>query len=97
MLYPVLVSLAMFVMATTILYRRAQGQPLAVTRGDLLGWLAAAVVIVVSFCLAGLHVSRPDYAGHFHPLLFAAGLALGAATSARALWRSSAPALAEPS
>jgi len=96
-LYPILVSLAMFAFATAILYRSAQDRPLAVTRGDLLGWLAAALVVVVSFCLAGLHMGQPDYASHFHPLLFAVGLALGVAASVRSLWRSPARALAPPS
>lgn len=96
-LYPILVSLAMFAFAAAILYRSAQERPLAVTRGDLLGWLAAALVVVVSFCLAGLHMGRPDYASHFYPPLFAVGFALGVAASVRSLWRSPARALAQPS
>jgi hypothetical protein len=96
-LYPILVSLAMFTFAAAILYRSAQDRPLVVTRGDLLGWLGSAMVIVVSFCLAGLHIGQPDYASHFHPPLFAVGFALGAATSVRSLLRLPVQAFAEPS
>lgn len=96
-LYPVLVSATMFAFAVAILYRSAQGRPLPVTRWDLLGWLAAAIVIMVSFCLAGVQIDQPDYASHFHPVLFAIGYALGVATSMRSLWRSPAQAVAEPS
>jgi hypothetical protein len=96
-LYPVLVSIAMFLFAAAILYRSAQDRPLMMTRGDLIGWLAAAVVIVASFCLAGVQIDQPDYASHFYPPLFAVGFALGVATSVRSLLRSPVQALAEPS
>jgi len=96
-LYPVLVSMATFAFAVVILYRSARGRPLVVTFADWLGWLAAAVVVVVSFCLAGLRMDQPDYASHFHPPLFAIGYAVGVATSIRCLWRSPVQALAEPS
>jgi hypothetical protein len=75
-LYPVLVSLAMFAFAAAILYRNARGRPLAATRRDGLGWLAGLLILVVSFCLGGTHVTQPDYAEHFHWLLFAAGYLL---------------------
>ena len=42
-LYPVLVSTAMFAFAVAILYRGAQGRPLVVTPVDVLGWLAAGM------------------------------------------------------
>lgn len=87
-LYPILVSIAMFAFAAAILYRGAQGRPLVVTPVDVLGWLAAAVIIVVSFCLAGLRIGQPDYASHFHPALFAIGYAIGAAASVMSLRRS---------
>jgi hypothetical protein len=86
-LYPVLVSIVMFAFGTAILYRSAQGRPLWVTRMDLLGWTAAAIVIAVSFCLGGLHMTEPNYATHFHPLLFAAGLAAGIIVCGRTMRR----------
>ncbi len=96
-LYPVLVSLAMFAFAVAILYRSARGQSLVVTRWDVLGWLAAAIIIVVSFCLAGVQIDQPDYASHFHPALFAVGYAIGVAASVMSLRRSPVQVVAEPS
>jgi len=96
-LYPVLVSIAMFAFAVGILYRSEQDRPLVVTRVDWLGWLAAAILVVVSFCLAGLQIDQPDYASHFYPALFAAGYAAGVTISVRSLLRSPARAFAQPS
>ncbi len=96
-LYPVLASMATFAFAVAILYRSAQGQPLLVTRWETLGWLAAAVIIVVSFCLAGVHIDQPDYASHFYPALFAIGYAIGVTASVMSLRRSPVQAFAEPS
>ena len=96
-LYPVLVSLAMFAFAVAILYRSAQGRSLVVTRWDVFGWLAAAMIIVVSFCLAGVQIDQPDYASHFHPALFAVGYAIGVTASVMSLRRSPVQAVAEPS
>jgi len=96
-LYPVLISMAMFAFAVAMLYRSAQDRPLRVTRGDLLGWLTAAVIIVVSFCLVGMQIDQPDYASHFYPPLFALGYALGVTVSARSLFRSLAGPSTQPS
>jgi len=77
LLYPVLVSMGMFAFAVVILHRSSQRRLLPVTSGDVLAWSAAAILIVASFCVGGSHISRPDYAECFHPLLFAAGYAVG--------------------
>jgi hypothetical protein len=84
-LYPVLVSLAMFAFAVAILYRCAQGRPLTVTYTDWLGWSASLLIIVVSFCLGGTHIAEPDYAQCFPWPLFAGGFALGIVFCARSL------------
>ncbi len=84
-LYPVLVSLAMFAFATAILYRCAHGRPLAATYTDWLGWSASLLVIMVSFCLGGTHITEPDYARYFYWPLFAGGFALGIIFCARSL------------
>ncbi len=75
-LYPVLASVAMFAFATAILYRSAQGRPLAVTRRDWFGWVTGSLIIVVSFCLGGTHVTEPDYAEYFYWPLCAVGFIL---------------------
>jgi hypothetical protein len=86
-LYPVLVSLAMFAFAVAILYRCAKDRPLAITWTDGLGWLAAAIVIIVSFALGGRHIDRANYAEFFSPVLFAIGYGIGLIFCARALRR----------
>ena len=96
-LYPILVSAAMFAFAVVVLYRSAQNRPLTVALADWLGWLVAAIIVVVSFCLAGLEIGEPDYASHFHPALFAVGYAAGVTVSVRSVCRSPAQALAQPS
>jgi hypothetical protein len=86
-LYPVLVSLLMFAYAAAILYRCANGRPLVVSRIDRLGWLAAATIIVVSFCLGGRHTTQADYAEYFSPGLFAVGFVLAGGVCLRTLVR----------
>jgi len=96
-LYPVLISIAMFALAVVILYRSAQNRPLRVALSDWLGWTVAALIVVVSFCLAGVQINQPDYASHFYPPLFAFGCAVGVTVSVRSLLRSPAKAFAQPS
>jgi len=84
-LYPVLVSLAMFAFAAAILYRCAHGRPLTITYVDWLGWSASLLVIVVSFCLGGTHITESNYAEYFHWPLFGVGFALGLVFCVRSL------------
>jgi len=84
-LYPVLVSVAMFAFAVAILHRCAHGRPLTATRADWLGWSVSLFVIVVSFCLGGTHITEPNYAECFHWPLFGLGYGLGIAFCVRAL------------
>ncbi len=78
-LYPVLVSLMMFVFAVAILCRSAQDRPLVISQSDWLAWSASAVIVVACLCLGGTHINQADYADYFHPLLFAFGYVLGIA------------------
>jgi hypothetical protein len=84
-LYPVLVSAGMFAFAVVILYRCAHGRPLVVTYMDWLGWSASLLVIVVSFCLGGTHITEPNYAKYFPGPLFAGGFAIGIAFCAKSI------------
>jgi hypothetical protein len=86
-LYPVLASIAMFLMGTAILYRTSDRRLLATRWSDWLGWLAASAAIIVAFCLAGVRMTEADYASHWHWPIFAVGLALGAGVFWRALNR----------
>jgi hypothetical protein len=84
-LYPVLVSLAMFTFAVAILHRCAHDRPLTVTRVNWLGWSASLLIIVVSFCLGGTRITEPNYAEYFHWPLFGVGYGLGVAICAKSL------------
>ncbi|MHC4571711.1 MAG: hypothetical protein ACYS0C_06515 [Planctomycetota bacterium] len=72
-LAPVLVSLILLVFAIIILYRRCGGRSIKVSLIQWAGFILAALVVVVSFCIAGLHVTKPDFQSHFHWSLFALG------------------------
>jgi hypothetical protein len=73
-LAPILVSITLLVFAAIILYRSDRARPVKVALADWLAFILAAVVVVVSFCIAGLHITKPDYQSHFHWSLFAAAL-----------------------
>jgi hypothetical protein len=72
-LAPVLVSLILLLFAIIILYRCSCGAPLKVTLIDWLGFFLAALVVVVSFCIAGRHVTEPNFQSHFYWPLFGVG------------------------
>jgi hypothetical protein len=74
LLAPVLVSLTMLVFAWVILYRDCIGKPIKASIWDWLGFSIAGLIVVVSFCLAGRYMTRPDFASHFSWPLFLAGL-----------------------
>jgi hypothetical protein len=86
-LYPVLVSLLMFVFGVAILHRNAENRPLVVKSTDWLGWLSAAAIVIVSFCLGGRQISTANYQDSFHWPVFAVGFAIGGGICARTLRR----------
>ena len=87
-LYPVLVSLLMFAFAVAILYRCTIARPVTVQRWDWVGWLLASIVIIVSFCLGGTHVTEPNYKEYFHWPIFAVGYVIAVAACLGCLARS---------
>jgi hypothetical protein len=86
-LYPVLVSIILLVFAVIILYRNSCARPLKVTIIDWLGFFLASVVVVISFCIAGLHITEPDFQSYFYWPLFAAGYVLAIAVFTRCVLR----------
>lgn len=72
-LAPLLVSVTMLLFAAIILYRASTTGPIVVKRLDWLGFFLAALVIVVSFCIAGRYISSLDFRSHFYWPLFALG------------------------
>ncbi len=85
---PVIVSVIMIVFAAMILRGDSHRKPIKATLLDWLGFIIAGLIVVISFCIAGLHSNQPDYNAHFHWLLFAAGNVIAIALFARCLARS---------
>lgn len=75
-LYPVLISITMLIFAAAILYRDVRGRDIKVTRVDWLVFVLAGLVVVISFYIAGLHITENDFKSYFYWPLFAAGLLL---------------------
>jgi hypothetical protein len=72
-LAPILISLTLLIFAVIILYRSSQARPVRPTPTGWLAFILAGLVVVASFCVAGLHIAEDDFHSHFHWLLFAAG------------------------
>jgi len=53
------------------------GRSIRATLPDWLGFSAAGLIMVVSFCLPGLHITEQDFASYFYRPLFAAGYLFG--------------------
>ncbi|MDH4238842.1 MAG: hypothetical protein OEW48_04710 [Phycisphaerae bacterium] len=85
---PVLVSIILLVFAMIILYRDCCGRPVRASRIDWIGFIAAAVVITVSFCIPGPHIADPDFQSHFYWPIFAAGLLAAIALFVKCLLKS---------
>ena len=76
-LYPILISITLIVFAVAILYRCSCGRPIRATLPDWLAFSASGLIVVVSFCLPGMHITEQDFASYFYQPLFAAGYLLG--------------------
>jgi hypothetical protein len=87
-LYPVLISITLLVFASVILYRDVHGRTIRVTRTDWLVFVIAGIIVVVSFCTPGLHVTDPDFESYFYWPLFTAGLVLAVGMFIKCLLKS---------
>lgn len=87
-LYPVLISATLFAFAVILLCRPSAAGPFKVTLPDWFGFIASASIVVVSFSVAGLHITEPDFASYFYRPVFAAGYLLGVAIFAKCLLKS---------
>ena len=88
-LYPVLISIAWLAFAVMILYRDIDDRPIRTTLPDWLAFGASGVIIVVSFCIVGVHITEQDFESHFYLSLFATGLLLGIFTFVKCCLNSS--------
>jgi hypothetical protein len=84
-LAPVLCSLIMFLFAMIILYRDYRGKSLFMSFLDILCFILAGIIIIVSFCIPGPHIAQPDYGSYFYWPVFGTGLLLGIGTFIKCL------------
>jgi len=75
-LAPLLVSFLILLFAVIVLYKDCTARPLKVTWLDWLFFVFAGLIVVVSFCIAGLHIAEPNFDSYFYWLLFAFGYLL---------------------
>jgi hypothetical protein len=87
-LYPVLISITLLVFAVVLLFRRSSAGAFKVAWLDWLMFCASGVIVVVSFCIAGLHSTQDDFAVHFYWSLFVAGYVLALAVFVKCLLKS---------
>jgi hypothetical protein len=87
-LAPVLISVTLLIFAIIILYRSCLARPIKVSPIQWLGFILAGLVVVASFCIAGLHITEPDFKSHFHWPLFALGEILAIALFLKCLLKS---------
>ncbi len=85
---PVLVSLTLLAFAVIILYRDCCGRAIKVTPLDWLGFAVSGIVVVGSFCYAGLYIAQPDFRFFFYWPIFGLGEALAIGLFVRCLWKS---------
>jgi hypothetical protein len=76
-LYPVLISATLIVFAAVILYFSCCGRSIKVKLLDWLAFSASIIIIIVSFCIPGLHSNQQNYASYFYRPLFAVGYLFG--------------------
>ena len=88
LLAPVLVSIILLTFAVIILYRCSRDRPLKVSTIEWLGFILAGLIIVISFCNAGLHLAEQDFQSHFYWSLFALGNVLAIALFLKCLLKS---------
>ncbi len=87
-LYPVLISITMLAFAVVLLFRPSNVGAIKVAWLDWLAFCASGVIVVASFCIAGLHSTEEDFASHFYRSLFAAGYVLAVAVFLKCLLKS---------
>lgn len=87
-LYPVLISVTMLAFAVILLSRFSAAGPFKVTLADGVGLITSGVIVVLSFSMAGLHITELNFASYFSRPLFAVGYLLGVAVFVKCLLKS---------
>lgn len=85
---PVLISIIMLAFAVIILYRDNLGRPLKVTAMDWLLFIAASLIVVVSLCIGGSHITQQNFNSYFYWPLFSAGNILAVVVFLKSCYKS---------
>ena len=64
----------MLFIAIVILYYDYRGRAFEITFAGWIGFILSAIMIIVSFCIAGAQIAKENYRDYFYWPLFAAGL-----------------------
>ena len=62
-LAPVLVSVAMLIFAIVIFFTESR---VKITKSTTILFIASAMIMIISFCVAGRYISVADFQRHFH-------------------------------
>lgn len=87
-LAPVLVSVTLFTFALIVLLRSGPARRIEPSLVEWLGFVLAGLVLVIGFCIAGLHVREPDFRSHFYWWVFGLGWISSIALFLRCLLKS---------
>jgi hypothetical protein len=75
-LYPALISFTMVLFALVILYGNSRMRPVKVYLFDWLAFFFAALIVVTSFCIAGLQITKENFESYFYLPMFVVGYLL---------------------
>ena len=87
-LAPLLISVVMLIFAWIILYRDDCSRPVKASVFEWFVFVLSALVVVVSFCIAGRHIAQPDFQSYFYWPVFAVGYVSAIALFARCFLKS---------
>jgi hypothetical protein len=87
-LAPILVSITMLCFAVIILYKNFSPKPFKAKKADQAFFCLAALIVVTSFCIGGLGITKSNFVAYFSWLIFALGEFLAVATFIKCLLKS---------
>jgi hypothetical protein len=86
-LAPLLISFALILFAMLMLFSSSYAKPIKLTHLDWFGFIFAGLAVVVSFCIAGLHITESNFSSFFSWPLFALGCILAIVVFSKCLWK----------
>ena len=87
-LAPIIVSLELIVFAALLLFFSPKEKPIKLSILDWSGFTLSGIAIVVSFCIAGLHITESNFNSFFYWPLFALGCIFAATIFTRCFLKS---------